>query len=400
MFEFGPILRTLWRNKTGALLIMLQTALTLAIVVNAAFIITQRQAKIDRPTGVDEANIFTLSVIPTQAGDKHYADVERDMIALNQLPDVVSASIVNSAPLSSSGSTNTMRAEDNKPGIGEVESNVFNTDQRGLDTFGLKLLAGRNFTANDMTVTSSLEGKTPTVCIVTRQLANKLFGKGVDPIGKLVTPGVQVVGVASDTIGAYPNSDVAGDVVLVPQFYTNFNVRYLIRVKPGQLDAMMKKVPDVLNNLDSQRVITSVRSLLSYKRSAYRSDQATISMLSVTMVLISLVTGLGIVGLTLLWVNQRRKQIGTRRALGATKLMVVRYFLVENGIIIGAGIVLGCALALFANHLMVQHYQMKALEVGYLAGGVVAVWLLGLLAALMPAWRAAQVSPSLATRSV
>ena len=86
MFEFGPILRTLWRNKTGALLIMLQTALTLAIVVNAAFIITQRQAKIDRPTGVDEANTFTLSVIPIQAGDKHYADVERDMIALNQLP--------------------------------------------------------------------------------------------------------------------------------------------------------------------------------------------------------------------------------------------------------------------------------------------------------------------------
>lgn len=400
MFEFGPILRTLWRNKTGALLIMLQTALTLAIVVNAAFIITQRQAKIDRPTGLDDANTFSLSIVPTQAGDKNFADVERDLITLNQLPGIVSATIVNSAPLSSSGSTSTMRSEDNKPGIGEVEANVFNTDQRGMDTFGLKLLAGRNFTANDMTVTSSLEGKTPSVCILTRQLADNLFGKGVDPIGKMITPGVQVIGVASDTIGAYPNSDVAGDVVLVPLFYTNFNLRYLIRVKPGQLDEMMKKVPQVLNELDSQRVITGVRSLQDYKHSAYRSDQATISMLSVTMVLISLVTGLGVVGLTLLWVNQRRKQIGTRRALGATKLMVVRYFLVENGIIIGAGILLGCALALFANHLMVQHYQMMALNGGYLVGGVVAVWLLGLLAALVPAWRAAQISPSLATRSV
>ncbi|WP_115720283.1 ABC transporter permease [Gallaecimonas mangrovi] len=403
MFEFGPILRTLWRNKTSALLIMLQMALTLAIVVNAAFVINQRQSAVNRPTGIDDQNLFGVSVIPTHAGLKNYGDVQRDLDAIKQLPGVIDASITNSVPLSGSGNTSTIRAGNNPSGVGEVDANVFSTDPSAIHTMGLKLLDGRNFTDSDMVVTTSLSSAVPQVVIVTRQLADIVFGKGVNPVGKLINFGtskVQVIGVMSANLGTFVHSDITGNVALVPLFNRDYSLRYMVRAKPGQLDAMMKKVPQLLNQLDSQRVITGVRSFKTLKSNAYRSDNATITMLSTTIVLISLVTGLGIVGLTLLWVNQRRKQIGTRRALGATKTAIIRYFMVENGLVTALGIVVGIFLTLAANHLMVQHYQMKALAPSYLVIGVIMVWLLGMLAALVPAWRAAQISPALATRSV
>ena len=59
--QFGPIWRAMMRNKTGAILIALQMAVTLAIMVNAISIIQERSAAMQRPTGIDEPNIFFVS---------------------------------------------------------------------------------------------------------------------------------------------------------------------------------------------------------------------------------------------------------------------------------------------------------------------------------------------------
>jgi putative ABC transport system permease protein len=174
----------------------------------------------------------------------------------------------------------------------------------------------------------------------------------------------------------------------------------VIRCQPQQCEQLMVKVPELLEKLDPNRMVRNVRTMADNKHNSYRRDRSMVVMMTATIILVSAVTGLGIVGLTLLWVNQRRKQIGIRRALGATQLAIIRYFLLENVVITGIGIVVGVIISLAINQLMVQHYSMTALPVSYLLSGMVAVWLLGLLAALMPAWRTIRISPALATRNI
>jgi putative ABC transport system permease protein len=112
------------------------------------------------------------------------------------------------------------------------------------------------------------------------------------------------------------------------------------------------------------------------------------------------VTCLGIFALATFNVSTRTKQIGTRRAVGARRRDIIRYFMVENAMITSAGVVVGCALALGAGYWLSVQYALPRLNLYYLVGGVLALWAIGQLAAWQPARRAARVSPSVATRTV
>src|SRR5579883_3144114 len=101
--EIRPILSALRRNKVGAVLIGLQIALTLAIVCNALFIIQERVRRMARPSGIDEANIAIVNNVWVTDPDDIKARVQRDLLALRGLPDVVDAFATRSYPLGASG---------------------------------------------------------------------------------------------------------------------------------------------------------------------------------------------------------------------------------------------------------------------------------------------------------
>ncbi|MFT4199020.1 MAG: FtsX-like permease family protein, partial [Pseudoxanthomonas sp.] len=92
--------------------------------------------------------------------------------------------------------------------------------------------------------------------------------------------------------------------------------------------------------------------------------------------------------------------IGIRRALGATKGQILRYFQTENFLLATLGIVIGMGLAFGLNQLLMSKYELPRLPWPYLPIGALALWLLGQLAVLWPARRAAAVPPAVATRSV
>jgi putative ABC transport system permease protein len=123
-------------------------------------------------------------------------------------------------------------------------------------------------------------------------------------------------------------------------------------------------------------------------------------MLVIVCVALLVVTALGIVGLASFWVQQRTKQIGVRRALGATRGQILRYFQTENFLLATLGIVLGMLLAYAINQLLMGKYELPRLPAIYLPVGAVVLWLLGQVAVLGPARRAAAVPPAVATRSV
>jgi putative ABC transport system permease protein len=124
-----------------------------------------------------------------------------------------------------------------------------------------------------------------------------------------------------------------------------------------------------------------------------------VQMLTVVCAVLLAVTAFGIVGLTSYWVSQRRRQIGIRRTLGATRIAILQYFQTENLVITVAGVLVGLALAMAGNLWMIESFSTARLPLFYLVGGVLTMLVLGQLAVLWPALRAASVPPAIATRT-
>jgi putative ABC transport system permease protein len=146
-------------------------------------------------------------------------------------------------------------------------------------------------------------------------------------------------------------------------------------------------------------VVLKTKTLDEDRKERYRADVGLSWMLVAVSALLLLVTASGIVGMASLWVTQRRKQIGVRRALGARRLDILRYFITENIMITSIGVFTGVLLALGLNQLLVSALEMARLPAMYMLGGACIFWALGIAAVYGPAWRAASISPALATRS-
>jgi putative ABC transport system permease protein len=133
---------------------------------------------------------------------------------------------------------------------------------------------------------------------------------------------------------------------------------------------------------------------------SYRGNASMIKILYFTVALLLLVTSLGIVGLASFSVSRRTKQIGTRRALGASRSDILRYFLSENLVISGVGVLLGAALTVGLNIWMVDAFDLDSMDGVLIPVAMVVLLLIGQLAVLGPARRAASVPPAVATRTI
>jgi putative ABC transport system permease protein len=174
---------------------------------------------------------------------------------------------------------------------------------------------------------------------------------------------------------------------------------YAVRTSADQRASVMGEAEEALTRLRSDRVLIHHRTMEDIREQRYRNERSGASMLIAVTLGLLLVTASGIVGVASLRVNQRRKQIGVRRALGARRVDIVRYFIVENLLVTTAGIAIGVPLTVGLNQALVSLVELERLPPGYVLAGMPALWLLGLFAALGPAWRAASVSPAIATRS-
>src|SRR6188472_2267981 len=103
VMEFRPILSAMLRNKTGAFLVGLQIALTLAVIANAVFIIMQRVEKIGRPSGIDSANLIFVQSNGFGPSYNHLDSIRADLDMLRAIPGVISASWMSGVPMSGGG---------------------------------------------------------------------------------------------------------------------------------------------------------------------------------------------------------------------------------------------------------------------------------------------------------
>ena len=146
MLDLIPIMKSLWRNKTGPLLIILQLSLTIAVVSTALFVVSERIAKIERPSGLVEKELFKLWMRKNSPDVDMEQIVERDMEIIRATPGVIDATPISSLPLSGGGSSSSLYINpDNK--LADFPTAIYEMTDHGLPTLGLTLIEGRNFNA-------------------------------------------------------------------------------------------------------------------------------------------------------------------------------------------------------------------------------------------------------------
>ena len=404
--EILPILYSLQRNKIGALLIGLQIALTLAIVCNSLSIIQQHEQQMRRPSGIDEADIFTFDNQwvgrPADVG----ARVREDLAAIRSTPGVIDAQATNSFPLRIGGWSSSLflTAAQKFP---TAHTALYFVDAHGLATYGMRLLAGRWFNADEISDLQLHDDGVPATMIVTADLAHALFPTG-SALGRevyLLPRGpTRIIGIVERAQTPWPATSWGESFVekssFLPYQFVNNGLNYVVRVRPGQLPAAMQAVQDRLYGLTRQRVIDSVRTFPETRRRAYALTRSTSVLLTTVCAVLLAVTVFGIVGLTMYWVAQRRRQIGMRRALGARRIDILRYFHTENLLIAGSGAALGIVLGLGANLWLASQLELGRMSVAYICAAAAIVLVVSQAAVFWPALRAASISPAIATRGL
>lgn len=408
--QLRPIVAALCRHKVATALIVLQVALTLAVTSNALFIVATRLVHLSRPTGTDEAHLFVIHNGWTigQNATQIDANIRTDLDTLRRVPGVRDAFSSYGYPLAGDGSYISVRPKlklDQK--ARGPFAMIYAADEHTIDTLGISLVAGRNFRPDEITTFGPDDKISPPGIIITRSLADKLF-PDEPALGKTVYfPGgpTRITGILASLQGPISvtrSSD--GDSVLVPGHYVGPDgVWYLLRTDDADMKPVIAAALKALQARGGVRVLdpkNGVVTMAQARKRAYATDHSLAMLMGIISGLLLLATAGGIVGLSSFWVSQRRKQIGIRRSLGATTDDILRYFHIENFLIVGGGIVLGLVLAVLANlGLMKVFYPLSHMPFYVPLLGALLLWLLGQVAVWGPARYAAKVPPVVAIRT-
>lgn len=407
--DIRPILSTLLRHKITVILLILQIALTCAIVCNTVFLIHQRLQRMDIPSGIAEHELLQIQLAYIGDRPDDYAQAQTDLATLRQITGVQAVALANQLPLSGYAMSNSgikLRPQQQHNSL-EVASYY---GQNLLATLGVRLVAGRDFQPEELldlkTVMPALHGSDmkhlPHTVIVSQAVAARLW-PGENALGKTIYVGndipLQVVGVSGPL--ARPDNLQMG-----AQYSIMYPIRltaaeggsYLIRTAARDRGHVLKSALAALKRRDPHRIVLEQRTYDEVRHEFFESDRAMASMLVGVIVVMLVITALGIAGLASFWVAQRRRMIGVRRALGATRGDILQYFQIENFLLATIGIALGMVLAYGMNLLLMQHYELPRLPLVYLPAGAITLWTIAQLAVLGPALRAAAVPPVVATR--
>lgn len=405
--HFIPILSTLKRHKIAASLIVLEIALTCAIVCNAVFLIGDRLENMNQPSGIAEDEIVRIALTGVGKDADARALTEADLQAMRAVPGVKYAAVIDMLPFggSSWNSSASTHPNDQHP---PANAAMYMGSQDLLETLGVQLVAGRDFNPDEYVDFEAMEKGTAHApsAIVTRGTARALWGDE-SPLGKTLyiwgNEPQTVVGVV-DRI-ARPNNGNGAQYSDQSVFFPltlayNQAGNYILRVDPARKAEILEAAQKALERVNPNRIILHAQTFAEIRKDFFKADRAMAWLLVGVSIALLVITALGIVGLASFWVQQRTRQIGIRRALGATRRQILAYFQVENFILATLGIVLGMGLAYAINLWLMDTYHVSRLPALFLPLGAILLWLLGQVAVLGPALRAAAVPPAVATRTV
>jgi len=406
MLQLRPILSTLRRHRTAALLIVFEIALTCAIVCNAVHLIANRVERLRFGSGMADNELVVLGTHSIGDNPGADADTREDLAALRAIPGVRAAALVAGIPYGEGQNISGVNLRPGQP-TATLHATLMSAAAGLPDVLGVKLVAGRDFRADEVLGAEEVQKSNFRLagCLVTQAMANRLF-PGQDAVGKSIyvfgDEPLRVLGVVERLVATRPDRGDESDLytLILPVRETFDGGEYVLRTTPDQRQRVLRDAMAALERVDPHRVAQAHRTFEDMRSGFYAADRAMVALLVGVCVALLVVTAFGIVGLASFWVQQRTRMIGTRRALGATRGQILRYFQAENLLLTSAGIALGMLLAFAINRWLMTQYELPRLPAAYLPLGALALWALGQLAVLAPARRAAALPPAHAMRGL
>ena len=262
----------------------------------------------------------------------------------------------------------------------------------------LIILRGRYFDSTDME-------RRDKVCLITRQLAARLFGQE-NPLGRTVRMGeltFSVVGVFVERAETFGLSDIQDESVIIPfglmKYYSGANV---IRVLDAQaatatdVPSVERQVRQILKSRHPPEAEYNVQTLTVILDAARKISLALTVVLIVIAFIALLISGIGIMNIMLVTVKERTREIGIRKAIGAAHREILYQFLIEAFLISGGGAVLGILIGI-AIPVAVQFFLPGNLRVPVSGTSVVLAFTVscttGLFFGYLPASQAAKMQP-------
>jgi putative ABC transport system permease protein len=398
---FGPIIRSLRHNKTRFVLIVLEIAFTLAIVTNCVNMIMAERTSMLKPSGFDDDHLVFINSRWFQRftdANATVAAAEKDVRTLQSVPGVKAATNTYFIPWQGGGSSGAYKVANGTP----LQAQQYDVSPGIFETLGINVVEGRGFTPQDYPPPAQ-DTTTSYNVVISRAFERLLFANSKG-LGQSFTSGdgsttYRVVGIIDKFYNPY--GWPIGDYVMFEPDYAasrRGGAGYLIRTT-GPVKEVLPAVEKALLATASDRIV-NMRTIPEVKDAYFSGGRLVVQGMGAVIVLVIFVTGIGILGLTSLSVTERRRQIGTRRALGATRRDILLHFILENWMVTTVGLALGVVFAYALNFLLVSRVSDTKMDWRLVAVGVLLLWVNGLLATMFPALRASALSPAIATRSV
>jgi putative ABC transport system permease protein len=410
--ELGPILRAIARRKSTFALVVLELASGFTIISSLLLTSAYYFEQGDKQSGYQEDDLVAVSVQRAAAGasgGEARAQMQRhmqgDLARLAGVPGVAAAAAVSGHMLDELfGYPIAFRA-----GAGQAGGTPAQPAGPGGHQFGWSLAATPSLV--EVLDLKTVEGVLPTSqdaaaaaggAVITRALRDGLFAPGVTAVGKTILTGdrgpARVLAVIENVYGRMPFT-YHGDFLAI-RFDGAFDEReshYLVRAAPGQRDAVLARLPAAMGP-SGPGVLVKVKPFDSSAGMHTDFMEALFIIFAIMGLTVGLLALLGAAAVASFLVAERTRQIGIRRALGATRQAVIRYFLVENAVatLLGTGLGLVMTAALYL--LMQRAFPGIRLNVSFLVLTALLLWLVATLAAMIPARRAAEIPPSVASR--
>lgn len=392
------LLQSLLRRKVVTGLLLLQLAMTLALLLNSIMLAGQTWQKLHEDTGLDLTNSLTVELKPTTPALRQYpalADLlERQMAAVRALPGVVAVAYSNQPPLQQGGTNGNLYDPENEARSNVNNVPVYQVSKDFFDVLQIKALEGQLPQAPLLK-----DGEDISPLVLTQSLAQKLFPNG-SAVGRQ-TNGGTVAAVVEDFYGQRNgvNSNY-NRIQVAPLFSVDWGYNLLVRTEPGQADAIQAQLAKVLQQVDSNIEILYLRSFNEEHNRLYRNEFGLAMLLGLLSVLMLLVTMVSSYSNAHFHALKRQQEIGIKRALGASKNMIFMELFCENWLNTVAGAMLGAVAALALNQGLSAVVSIPAIS-----------WWLPLLATLVllicvsvatwyPARIATSVSPATATKTL
>jgi putative ABC transport system permease protein len=386
-----------------SVLMSLEVAMALALLVAAALLTRSFAKLVHVDPGVDARGVMTGWVVlpPTR-----YATEEQQRVALNEilrrvqaLPGVTSAALTSALALSGNAQSKFTFEGHPRPKGQEplIETQAITPDY--FRTVGMRVLAGRGFGPTDV------HGGAPVVWI-DQVLAKKYF-PGENPVGKWLVhgpfdstePKTIVAGVVNAVHDQSLDASATG-IVYAPFDQQPWD-RMALTIKTSlPFEQVMPAVRREIAAFDKQLPLANEQTLADVISSSVGQDRFTLLVLGVFAIVALSLAAVGVYGVIAYYVAQRSREIGIRVALGARRANIVGLVARRVLAAAGAGAVIGLGLAAAASGLMTKLlFEVRPTDAPTYAICAALLLAIALLAALVPAMRATQVSPSEVMRS-